>query len=95
MSLVWAFPLSNVIDYSYDLQRYTSSNYSETQNQATLIFVNRYVKLQRESGTIKSRNKSEAIHETVGTYETHNAEPNVYSRTPNTATNTQENPAYV
>ena len=53
------------------------------------------MKLQREGSTIKSHKKLEVIHETVGTYETHNAEPNVYSRTPNTATNTQENPVYV
>ena len=50
------------------------------------------MKLQRESSTIKLHKKSEA---TVGKDEMQNTTPNVYSRTPNTATNTQENPAYV
>ena len=62
---------------------------------ATTIFVNRCMRIQRERSANVSHKKSEVIHGTVGTDKSQCAEPNVYSRTPNTTISAQENPAYV
>ena len=61
-----------------------------------IIFINRYVKLQREGSTAKLHKKPEEIHELVNKDEMQYdyAIPTTITVTRNTYVSMQENPAY-